>query len=126
MVCDPLATLVESQLNVNVVEVVADAGVSVVTNVPSTNIASLAMPSLSDTETVIGTVPLTVEPPNGDVIETFGGVLLFTLFCTIGATGCEFAALFSLSIALALNWCWPSGNVVVSTLNVYGETLSVP
>jgi len=101
---------------VNVVAAVVEAGTSVATNLPSTDISSLAIPSASDTEVVIGTVPLRVEPLSGEVIETLGGVILLTLFCTVGDTTGELAALLCLSIALALNWCWPFVSEVVSTL----------
>ena len=68
---------------------------SVATRVPSIYTSTLVMlPSESDAEIVTLTVPLTVEPADGDVITTVGGELpLLTLLSIVTVTIWELATL---------------------------------
>ena len=68
---------------------------SVAARVPSIYTSTLVMlPSESDAEIVTLTVPLTVEPADGDVITTVGGELpLLTLLSIVTVTIWELATL---------------------------------
>src|SRR5437660_93837 len=69
-VCDPLATVAVDQLKESEVELVLEA-----TCVPSMNSCIWVTPTLSEAEAFTTTVPETVAPLTGELMETVGGVV---------------------------------------------------
>jgi hypothetical protein len=91
--------------------------------VPSTWNCTLATPTLSLAFAETVTVPVTVAPLAGAVIDTVGGVVSGVLF-TVMDTAVLVVLFPEVSVAIAVRLCWPFANVVVFNDCEYGAALT--
>jgi hypothetical protein len=118
-VCAPLVAVAVFQENAYG-EVVS----RVPTFAPSNWNRTLATATLSDAFAVTFTVPETVDPLAGAVIDTVGGVVSGVALFTVTVTAALVVELLAMSVAIARNVCVPLVAVAVFQENPYGEVVS--